>query len=60
MNLLLLILILVADLKALKLWDEVMVNDLKYFNGSVQPINRIPDAIKSNVMLPLLKLILLG
>ena len=37
---------LVADLKALKLWDEVMVNDLKYFNGSVQPISRIPDALK--------------
>jgi len=37
---------LVADLKALDLWDEVMVNDLKYFNGSVQPISRIPDEIK--------------
>lgn len=38
---------LVADLKALNLWDEVMVNDLKYFNGSVQPINRIPADIKA-------------
>ncbi|MCX7117191.1 MAG: ribonucleoside-diphosphate reductase subunit alpha [Legionellales bacterium] len=38
---------LVADLKALKLWDEVMVNDLKYFNGSVQPINRIPAHLKT-------------
>lgn len=38
---------LVADLKALKLWDEVMVNDLKYFNGSVQPINRIPADLKA-------------
>lgn len=37
---------LVADLKALDLWDEVMVNDLKYFNGSVQPISRIPDDLK--------------
>lgn len=37
---------LVADLKALNLWDEVMVNDLKYFNGSVQPITRIPDHLK--------------
>lgn len=37
---------LVADLKALKLWDEVMVNDLKYFNGSVQPISRIPEVLK--------------
>jgi len=38
---------LVADLKDLNLWDEVMVNDLKYFNGSLQPINRIPKALKS-------------
>lgn len=37
---------LVADLKALNLWDEVMVNDLKYFNGSVQPISRIPEHLK--------------
>ncbi|WP_019217442.1 ribonucleoside-diphosphate reductase subunit alpha [Legionella tunisiensis] len=38
---------LVADLKALGLWDEVMVNDLKYFNGSVQPISRIPTELKA-------------
>ncbi|PJD92665.1 MAG: ribonucleoside-diphosphate reductase subunit alpha [Legionella sp.] len=37
---------LVADLKALNLWDEVMVNDLKYFNGSVQPISRVPNDLK--------------
>ncbi|MCC5791702.1 MAG: ribonucleoside-diphosphate reductase subunit alpha [Legionellaceae bacterium] len=37
---------LVADLKSLNLWDAVMVNDLKYFNGSLQPINRIPEALK--------------
>ncbi|WP_423202361.1 ribonucleoside-diphosphate reductase subunit alpha [Legionella beliardensis] len=37
---------LVAELKELNLWDEVMVNDLKYFNGSVQPINRIPAELK--------------
>lgn len=37
---------LVADLKAIKLWDEVMVNDLKYYNGSVQPITRIPAELK--------------
>ena len=37
---------LVEDLKKLGLWDEVMVNDLKYYNGSVQGINRIPDEIK--------------
>ena len=38
---------LVADLKELKLWDEVMVNDLKYFNGSVQHINRVPAKLKT-------------
>jgi len=37
---------LVRDLKALGLWDPVMVNDLKYFDGSVQPIERIPQEIK--------------
>lgn len=37
---------LVADLKALNLWDAVMVNDLKYYNGSVQPIHRIPQHLK--------------
>lgn len=37
---------LVADLKALGLWDEVMVNDLKYYDGSVQPISRIPEDLK--------------
>lgn len=38
---------LVADLKALELWDEVMVNDLKYFDGSVQNIGRIPAELKA-------------
>lgn len=38
---------LVDELKALNLWDEVMVNDLKYYNGSVQPISRIPDELKT-------------
>jgi ribonucleoside-diphosphate reductase alpha chain len=37
---------LVRDLKALGLWDEVMVNDLKYYDGSVTPIDRIPDELK--------------
>jgi len=37
---------LVRDLKELGLWDEVMVHDLKYFDGSVQPIERIPDELK--------------
>lgn len=38
---------LIADLKKLNLWDEVMVNDLKYYNGSVTPINRIPQHLKT-------------
>ena len=37
---------LVADLKRLGLWDEVMVHDLKYFDGSLLPIERIPADIK--------------
>ncbi len=37
---------LVHDLKRLELWDEVMVNDLKYFDGSVMPVDRIPASIK--------------
>lgn len=37
---------LVEELKTIDLWDEVMVNDLKYFNGSVQHIDRIPNEIK--------------
>ncbi len=37
---------LVDDLKTLDLWDEVMVNDLKYFDGSVSAIDRIPEPIK--------------
>ena len=37
---------LVEDLKALGLWDEVMVHDLKYFDGSVMPIDRIPAELK--------------
>jgi ribonucleoside-diphosphate reductase alpha chain len=37
---------LIHDLKALGLWDSVMLNDLKYYEGSVQKIDRIPDALK--------------
>jgi ribonucleoside-diphosphate reductase alpha chain len=37
---------LVHDLKKLGLWDEVMVNDLKYYDGSLQPIDRIPPELK--------------
>ncbi len=38
---------LVHHLKELNLWDEVMANDLKYYDGSLLPIERIPDEIKS-------------
>ena len=37
---------LVRKLKELDLWDEVMINDLKYFEGSLSEISRIPDVIK--------------
>jgi ribonucleoside-diphosphate reductase alpha chain len=37
---------LVADLKEHGIWDSVMVNDLKYYDGSVQEIDRIPDDLK--------------
>ena len=37
---------LVKKLKALDLWDDVMINDLKYFEGSLSEISRIPDDIK--------------
>jgi ribonucleoside-diphosphate reductase alpha chain len=38
---------LVRDLKERGLWDNVMVNDLKYYDGSVQQIARIPDDLKA-------------
>jgi ribonucleoside-diphosphate reductase alpha chain len=38
---------LVRDLKARGLWDEVMIADLKYYDGSVGPIDRIPDDLKA-------------
>jgi len=38
---------LVNDLKSRGLWDEVMVHDLKYFDGSVQKIDRVPQEIKA-------------
>jgi len=37
---------LVRDLKTRKLWDSVMVNDLKHYEGSVQQIDRIPGDLK--------------
>ena len=38
---------LVRDLKALGLWDEVMVADLKYFDGSCAKIDRIPAELRA-------------
>jgi ribonucleoside-diphosphate reductase alpha chain len=38
---------LVNDLKNRDLWDKVMVNDLKYFDGSVQTIDRVPADLKA-------------
>jgi ribonucleoside-diphosphate reductase alpha chain len=37
---------LVRDLKALGLWDDVMVMDLKHFDGSLARIDRVPEHIK--------------
>ncbi|MEN3110923.1 ribonucleoside-diphosphate reductase subunit alpha [Uliginosibacterium paludis] len=37
---------LVQDLKALGLWDSVMIADLKYFDGSLSRIDRIPAEIQ--------------
>ncbi|MGI8648646.1 MAG: ribonucleoside-diphosphate reductase subunit alpha [Acidimicrobiales bacterium] len=38
---------LVRDLKTRGLWDEVMISDLKYFDGSLGPIDRIPADLKA-------------
>ena len=37
---------LVKDLKRLELWDEVMIADLKYFDGTVAKIDRIPTELR--------------
>ncbi len=38
---------MVRDLKTAGLWDEVMVNDLKYYDGSLQHIDRVPEELKA-------------
>ncbi len=38
---------LVRDLKKLNLWDEVMIADLKYFDGTLSKIDRIPQDVRS-------------
>ena len=37
---------LIEELKKENLWDDVMLSDLKYFEGSLSQINRIPEATK--------------
>jgi ribonucleoside-diphosphate reductase alpha chain len=37
---------LVADLKKAGLWDEVMISDLKYFDGNLARIDRIPAELR--------------
>jgi len=38
---------LVRDLKKLNMWDEVMIADLKYFDGSLAKIDRIPGEVRN-------------
>ncbi|CAN0276567.1 unnamed protein product [Phaeothamnion confervicola] len=38
---------LVEDLKKLNLWDEVMMSDLKYFDGTLAKIDRIPQEVRN-------------
>ncbi len=38
---------LVRDLKKLGLWDDVMVMDLKHFDGSLRRIDRVPEDMKA-------------
>lgn len=37
---------LAEKLKSLNLWDKEMLDDLKYFDGSIAEIDRIPDEVK--------------
>jgi ribonucleoside-diphosphate reductase alpha chain len=39
--------LLVRDLDARGMWDQQMLDDLKYFDGSVQDIERVPDDLKA-------------
>ncbi|MFZ3321007.1 MAG: ribonucleoside-diphosphate reductase subunit alpha [Usitatibacter sp.] len=38
---------LVRDLKKMGLWDSVMINDLKHFDGSIGKIDRVPTELRS-------------
>lgn len=37
---------LIKELMQLGLWDEEMLSDLKYFDGSIQGIDRVPEELK--------------
>jgi ribonucleoside-diphosphate reductase alpha chain len=37
---------LVRDLKKMGMWDSVMVNDLKHFDGSIGKIDRVPKEVR--------------
>ncbi|NGX59428.1 MAG: Ribonucleoside-diphosphate reductase 1 subunit alpha [Chlamydiae bacterium] len=37
---------LIKKLKEMKLWDEQMIDDLKYFDGMIAEIERIPEEVK--------------
>lgn len=41
---------LVADLKRLNLWDAEMLDDLKYYDGSLREIERIPEELKQRYL----------
>ena len=38
---------LIEDFKKAKIWDEVMIKDLKYFDGQLSEISRVPDDLKN-------------
>ncbi len=38
---------LIEDFKKANIWDEVMIKDLKYFDGQLSEINRVPDDLKN-------------
>ncbi|HEY4307606.1 MAG TPA: ribonucleoside-diphosphate reductase subunit alpha [Gemmatimonadaceae bacterium] len=41
---------LVSDLRALGLWDKAMVEDLKYHDGALSDIDRIPESVKEKYL----------
>jgi len=38
---------LIEDFKKANIWDEVMIKDLKYFDGQLSSISRVPDDLKT-------------